>query len=179
MNTTKILNKFTDGGVLSYTELRRVWMVDQKYIKEIQTEMNHNVTINFDEKTKTIQADKAIELFNNMKTALLDTRSKSYTATSQKAYIDKKLQGIDNIISGIQDGYKIVYEDNRHRTYDKPMYNNINLSKKKQYIVVCDKEDKIVNSHSSLTELESFDNYDEALELASKIAIKDYVINKK
>ena len=142
-------------------------------------EMNHNVIIDFDEKTKTVQANKALEVFNNMKAKLLDTRSKSYTAEYQKAYIDKKLQGIDNIISGIQDGYKLIYEDNRHRTCDEPMYNKINLSKKKKYIIVCDKEDKIVNGVSNLTELESFDNYDEAMELASKIAIKDYAINKK
>lgn len=142
-------------------------------------EMNHNVIINFDQKTKTMQADKALELFNKMKARLLDTRSKSYTAEYQKAYIDEKVQGIDNIISGIQDGYKSIYEDNRHRTYDKPMYNNTNITKKKEYIVVCDKADKIINGASNLTELERFDNYDEALELASKIAIKDYAINKE
>ncbi len=141
--------------------------------------MTHNVITIFNGKTKTMQADKALDLFNTMKANLLDTRGKSYTDESQKAYIDKLVQSIDNIISGIQDGYKFVYEDNRHRTYDKPIYNSTNISKKKKYIVVCGAEDKIINGAPNLTELESFDNYDKALELASKLAIKDYTLNKE
>ncbi len=34
--------------------------------------MNHNVTTTFNGKTKTIQADKALELFNKMKAKLLE-----------------------------------------------------------------------------------------------------------
>lgn len=142
-------------------------------------EMNHNVTISFNGNTKTVEANRALEQFIKMKEHLLNTRSNSSTTEYQKIYIDKKLQGIDNIISGIQDGYKLVYEDNRHRIYDKPMYNKTNLSKKKQYTVVCDKEDKIADARFNLTELDSFDNYDEAFEFASKMAIKNYAINKK